>query len=82
MSTNSVLSTNKVAEIEDCADELERVTAEAKSWSDKKRDATENLVASMKRHEVWSYGRHSWGLVTVEDGKPRVKVKLVVKAAS
>lgn len=72
----------KVAEIEDAADELERVTLEAKVWSDKKKDATENLVASMKRHGVLSYSRSTWGTVIVEDGKPKVKVKLAPKAAA
>lgn len=70
------MSATKVVEIEDCADEVERVTAEAKSWSEKKADAVENLVASMKRHGVSSYSRPTWGLVTVEDGKPKVRVKL------
>ena len=76
------MSTNKVAEIEDLADELERVTLEAKTWTEKKKEVTENLVASMRRHDVTSYSRSTWGLVTVEDGKPKVKVKLAPKAAA
>lgn len=69
----------KVAEIEGCADEVERVTIEAKLWAEKKADAVDNLVASMRRHGVNSYSRATWGLVTVEDGKPKVKVKLSPK---
>jgi hypothetical protein len=78
----AVATQPKVQEIEDLADELERVTLEAKSWAEKKKDATENLVASMRRHGVLSYGRSTWGLVTVEDGKPKVKVKLAPKAVA
>lgn len=69
-------SARKIGEIEDLAEELQRVTSERVGWSNKERDAMENLIASMKRHDRVIYLRQTWGKVVLKEAKTKATVKL------
>ena len=65
----------KVPEIEAAADAYELADFDAKAASERRKTAREDLVAAMRRHDVWSYSRATWGSVEVKQPLANVKVK-------
>lgn len=69
------VSSRKIAEIEDLADEVVAREDAHKSAKHQLDDAMENLVASMRRHKKSFYNRPTWGTVTLKEPKVRAAVK-------
>lgn len=72
----------KIQEIEDLADIKDELDLQMADLKEKAKDADENLVASMKRHDRTFYERQSWGKVVLKESKTKAKVtKATVKAS-
>jgi len=72
----------KIAEIEDLADIQIDLTDQMSSLKEKVKEADENLVASMKRHDRTFYQRQTWGKVVLKESRTKAKVtKATVKPA-
>lgn len=70
----------KIAEIEDLADLEQEANDRLSEAKEKHKDAMENLVASMKRHDKTFYQRQTWGKVVLKESKTTAKVtKATVK---
>lgn len=65
----------KIVEIESLADLLEDKKADKKRADEAFQDATDNLIASMRRHDRTSYSRSTWGSVKLKEGKDRITFK-------
>ena len=71
----------RIAEIEDLADIQIDLQDQLSALKEKVKDADENLVASMKRHDRNFYERQTWGKVILKESKTKAKVtKAVVKS--
>ena len=71
----------KIAEIEDLADIQDELQIQMSDLKEKLKDADENLVASMKRHDRTFYERQTWGKVVLKESKTKAKVtKATVKS--
>lgn len=65
----------RIAEIEEIADELVDLEDQLSAIKEKRNDAMENLVASMKRHDRSLYERQTWGRVILKESKTKASVK-------
>lgn len=68
-------SKRKIPEIETLAEELETRKDEKKAADDRFKDAEENLIVSMKKHQRTHYSRTTWGTVEVKETKESAKFK-------
>lgn len=68
-------SKRKVVEIETLAEELETRKDEKKAADDRFKDAEENLIVSMKKHDRVHYSRSTWGSVSISERKESAKFK-------
>ena len=68
----------RIAEIEDLADVQMDLTDQMSSLKEKLKEADENLVASMKRHDKTFYQRQTWGKVILKESKTKAKVTKAV----
>lgn len=72
----------KIAEIEDLADAQLDLMDQMSSLKEKVKEADENLVASMKRHDRTYYSRQTWGSVVLTEAKVKAKVKKQVATSN
>lgn len=72
----------KIAEIEDLADVQIDLMDQMSSLKEKVKEADENLVASMKRHDRTYYSRQTWGTVVLKESKTKAKVTKAVAAST
>lgn len=72
----------KIAEIEDLADIQIDLMDQMSALKEKVKEADENLVASMKRHDRTYYSRQTWGSVVLKEGRVKATVKKAVVASS
>ena len=72
----------KIAEIEDLADIQLDLMDQMSSLKEKVKEADENLVASMKRHDRTFYQRQTWGSVILKEGRVSAKVKKQIAAST
>jgi hypothetical protein len=70
----------KIAEIEDLADVQLDLMDQMSSLKEKVKEADENLVASMKKHDRTFYARQSWGKVILKESRTHAKVTKAVVA--
>ncbi len=75
------VSSRKIQEIEDLADEVVECEDRHKATKHALDDAMENLVASMRRHNKLFYNRPTWGSVTLKEAKVRAKVDKAQRGA-
>lgn len=70
----------RIAEIEELADTQIDLQDQLSALKEKVKDADENLVASMKRHDRTFYERQTWGKVILKESKTKARVtKFAVK---
>lgn len=72
----------RIAEIEDLADIQLDLMDEMSALKEKVKEADENLVASMKRHDRTFYQRQTWGKVVLKESKTKAKVTKAVVASN
>lgn len=72
----------RIAEIEDLADIQIDLQDQLSALKEKVKDADENLVASMKRHDRTFYERQTWGKVVLKESKTKAKVTKAVVATN
>lgn len=72
----------KIAEIEDLADIQLDLMDQLSALKEKVKEADENLVASMKRHDRTFYQRPTWGKVVLKESKTKAKVTKAVAAST
>lgn len=73
----------KIAEIEELADIQLDLMDQMSALKERVKEADENLVASMKRHDRTFYARETWGKVILKESKTKAKVtKATVKSAA
>lgn len=70
----------RIAEIEDLGDIQLDLQDQMDALKEKLKDADENLVASMKRHDRTFYHRPTWGKVILKESKTKAKVTKAVVA--
>lgn len=72
----------KIAEIEDLADIQLDLMDQMSALKEKVKEADENLVASMKRHDRTYYSRQTWGTVVLKESKTKAKVTKAVASTN
>lgn len=64
----------KIAEIEEAADRLVELEDQLSAAREKRNDAMDELVASMRRHDKNFYERQTWGKVVLKEPKLKATV--------
>jgi hypothetical protein len=64
----------RIAEIEDAGDKQLDLEDQVKALKEKLKDADDELVASMKRHDRTFYHRQTWGKVILKESKTHARV--------
>lgn len=64
----------RIPEIEDLGDAMKEIEDQLDALKSKYKDADDELVASMKRHERTFYHRQTWGKVVLSEPRTRAKV--------
>lgn len=64
----------KIAEIEELGDIQKDLEDQMDSLKMKLKEADENLVASMKKHDRTFYARQTWGKVVLKESRTHAKV--------
>jgi hypothetical protein len=64
----------RIPEIEDMADELIDIDDRLSALKEKHKDAMENLVVSMKKHDRTFYERQTWGRVILKEAATKARV--------
>lgn len=64
----------RIAEIEDLGDVQSDLEDEMDALKMKLKEADDNLVASMKKHDRTFYQRQTWGKVILRESKTKAKV--------
>lgn len=72
----------KIAEIEELGDIQKDLEDQMDALKMKLKEADENLVASMKRHDKTFYQRQTWGKVVLKESKTRAKVTKAAPTAN
>ena len=71
----------RIAEIEELGDIQLDLMDQLSALKEKVKEADENLVASMKRHDRTFYQRQTWGSVVLTEARVKAKVKKQVVAS-
>ena len=64
----------RIAEIEELGDRQIDLEDQVKALKEKLKDADDELVASMKRHDRTFYQRQTWGTVVLKESKTKARV--------